>query len=110
MVSDLVYDQLNDIRRHKGQKRSFNTVIQALIGYLLKDDQGSQMYIKLQWHAIRNMMKKLESDGYLDVDLMQYSHVMRMLFNRQYDDAKEYIDGQFNANQRQPLPPTKIGK
>lgn len=110
MVSDKIYDQLNDIRRHGGKKHSFNTVLKMLIELLLKDDQGGQMFQKLQWHAIRDMMKTLANDGYLEVDNMQYSHVVRMLFNRQYDDVIEYVRGQFNTNDRLPVPPTKIGK
>lgn len=103
MVSDELYDQLNDLRKHRGHKYSFNTVIKALLREALVHTTNEEVYRKLQWHGIQKMFKDGERDGWIPHYLLQYSHVTRMLVNRQYEEAIEYIRGQFPVETKLPL-------
>ena len=96
-LSDDLYDQLNDMRRHKGQKHSFNTVIEALIREALVHANDVELFGKLQWHAIQSMLKQAEDQGWLPHYTLAMSHVNRLMFDGRFKEAAEVLLEQLPA-------------
>lgn len=94
-IDDQLYDQLTDIRNHRGRKYSFNTVIRNLLREALITMDHNELYRKMQWHAIQSNLKQLEHDGWAMTFRLQDAHVLRMLCNGQFKAAAEYIQGQY---------------
>lgn len=97
-ISDEIYDQLNDIRHSSGTKFSFNTVIKTLIKQALMEVTDGELYRIMQWHAIQGALKEMSEKGWLPEYNLHYAHVVRLLANKAYAEASEYITEQLPKN------------
>ena len=105
-IGEDTYRDLDQLRRFKGRKYSFNTLLRSFITGTLPEQRGKDMYLKLQWYAIQDAIHTLYKNGFIESDLLQYSQILRLIVNGNYIEAKEYIDGQF-VQTKLPAPPDK---
>lgn len=98
-ISDELYDQLNDLRKHKGRKYSFNTVINGLLREALLATTDQALFQKLQWHALTKAIRKLDDEGWVSIFRLQDAHILRMCVNDQYQEAIDYIRDQLPVSQ-----------